>query len=114
MADELVIIEGTLGPYAFQRINVDAAEATQAIADGWAIDPFGPPPEPKELTPDERFAIIQTAEAAARRLRGQEEVKAEEVKAEEVKAKPAAHSEPRTVEAAKPDDDYQSRNKAKK
>ena len=70
MADEPVVIEATAGPYAGQRLSVAAADAKKAISEGWARDPFAAPGEVKKLTADERFAMLQKAEAAATRLRG--------------------------------------------
>ena len=62
-----------VGPYAGQRIDVPAAEAKKAIAEGWARDPFAEPPEPKELTEEERWEVLQAANKGAARLRGEEE-----------------------------------------
>jgi hypothetical protein len=73
MADEPVRIVATAGPYAGQHIDVTAAEAKKAIAEGWARDPFAEPPEPKELTEEERWEVLQAANRGAARLRGAEE-----------------------------------------
>jgi hypothetical protein len=79
MADEPVVIEATAGPYAGQRLTVPAADAKQAIADGWARDPFAPAEEPKEpkevkeVTDEDRARVAEAAEKAARKLRGEEE-----------------------------------------
>jgi hypothetical protein len=75
MADEPVVIEATAGPYAGQRLTVPAADAKQAIADGWARDPFAPAEEPKEVkevTDEDRAKVAEAAEKAARKLRGEE------------------------------------------
>jgi hypothetical protein len=105
-ADEDVVIEGTHGPYAGRRLTVSAKEAKQAISEGWARDPLAPEPaegeEPKELTDEERAKIVEKAEAAGRRLRGEEEPSA------------GAAKESKTVEAEDPAE-YQTRaSKAKK
>jgi hypothetical protein len=65
----------TLGPYAGQRLTVSPAEAKQAIADGWAVDPDAPVADepPKEPTPEERNKALEAAEKAANKLRGEPE-----------------------------------------
>jgi hypothetical protein len=102
MADEPVTIEATVGPYAGQRLTVAASEATKAIAEGWAKDPFVDPPEPKEITEDERWTTLQAAHAGADRLRGveQAEPKAKETKNLEAD-KPAANYETRSTSTKK-------------
>jgi hypothetical protein len=98
MADEPVLIDVLAGPYAGARLTVTAAEAKQAIADGWARDPFAESEEPmKELTDEQRLKIAEAAEKAARKLRGEEEPgngkKAKSLEAD----KPAATYETRTT-----------------
>ena len=41
-----VMMDVLFGPYRGQRIMMPDADAAQAIADGWAIDPHAPPIEP--------------------------------------------------------------------
>lgn len=79
------IIIPSVGPYAGQRMTVDPKEADQAISEGWATDPFAPPPPapkegeaakpPKELTDEERGEMAKKADAAAKRWRGEDEGK---------------------------------------
>lgn len=76
MPDENKTIEATAGPYKGQRLTMPAADADQAIADGWARDPFAPAPGPddkpaKEPTDEERQAVMDKAEKAAKKLRGE-------------------------------------------
>lgn len=72
------MIEPIAGPYRGQRIMVESGMADQAIADGWAVDPFGPPPTDEELakradmSDEERIKINVAADKAARKLRGEE------------------------------------------
>jgi hypothetical protein len=73
MADD-VLIEATAGPYAGQRLTVPAADAKQAIADGWARDPFATElEEPKEMTEEKRAKVAEAADKAARKLRGEDD-----------------------------------------
>jgi hypothetical protein len=72
MADEPVRIVATVGPFAGQSLDVAAAEAKKAIAEGWARDPFAEPPEAKEQTEEERWDVLQAANKGAARLRGEE------------------------------------------
>jgi hypothetical protein len=69
----------TAGPYAGQRLTVSPAEAKQAIADGWAVDPDAPPPAadeaPKDVTPEQRAKTLEAAEKAANKLRGEPETR---------------------------------------
>jgi hypothetical protein len=73
--NEPKIIYCTLGPYAGQRLTVSAADAKQAIADGWAVDPDAPVADepPKEVTPDDHNKALEAAEKAANKLRGEPE-----------------------------------------
>jgi hypothetical protein len=75
---EDVMIEATHGPYAGKRLTVSEADAKAAIKDGWAKDPYAPPPEPtaepaevKEVTEEDRQKILDAANKAAARLRGE-------------------------------------------
>lgn len=74
MPDETKMIEATAGPYAGQRLTVSKADADEAIADGWARDPFAPPSDKpaKELTGEEHQAMIAKAEKSARKIRGED------------------------------------------
>lgn len=98
MSDELKTIEGLYGPYAGKRLTVSPADAEQAIADRWAKDPFAPVEEPKEgeelklLTDEERQEILDKAEKAAKKLRGEEE-EGEDKPAAEKKAMAAEESQ---------------------
>lgn len=96
MNDEPKTIEAIYGPYAGQRLLMQAADADQAIADGWARDPFAKPSdEPaKELSGEDVSKIQEKAEKAARKLRGEEPKEESEEKS---KDKPeAARPEPKT------------------
>ena len=76
MSDETTrLIEATAGPYRGQRLTMPAADAEEAIAAGWARDPFAPPSdEPAPLpTQEETHAMLKAAEKAARKLRGEPE-----------------------------------------
>lgn len=77
MSDETSVIEAVIGPYRGQRLTMPKAEAQQAIADKWAIDPFAPPSKEDEvpkkpMTDEERAEIIAKAEAGLAKLRGEE------------------------------------------
>lgn len=69
MADETKVVDAIAGPYRGQRLTVSAADAAQAIADKWAVDPFAekPPPakegeEPEPpLSDEEREEIVKKA-----------------------------------------------------
>lgn len=100
MAEEPVMIEGIIGEYAGKRLTVSAADAKQAIADGWAKDPFGEPAEAKEMTDEDRARVMEAAGKAARKLRGEEEPK-----------KPAKNAEEdKSLEADKPASGYETRS----
>jgi hypothetical protein len=103
MPDEDVVIEGLHGPYAGQRLTVSAADAKQAIADGWARDPFAEPEDAKEMTDEERAKVIAAAEKAGRKLRGEPE----EDNGNKEK-KPAAKD--KSMEADKPSATYETRS----
>lgn len=74
---EDVMIEATHGPYAGKRLSVSEADAKAAIKDGWAKDPYAPAPEPteatevKEVSAEDRQKIIDAANKAAAKLRGE-------------------------------------------
>jgi hypothetical protein len=42
MADETTEVQVILGPYRDSRLTMSTADATAAINDHWAIDPFAP------------------------------------------------------------------------
>jgi hypothetical protein len=66
-------IEALFGPYR-GIIDVPADIAEQAIADGWARDPFAPPPEnPEPFSQEKHDKMLIAAEQAARKLRGEPE-----------------------------------------
>ena len=98
MADEPVVIEATAGPYAGQRLTVPAADAKQAIADGWARDPFATEPEePKDMTDDDRAKVAEAADKAAKKLRGEDD-----------------NDKKKSMEADKPAEGYTTRSTAPK
>jgi hypothetical protein len=73
-------IQATLGPYRGQNLDVPADVADQAIADGWAVDPFAPPLTDEETekvramqSEDKTTKAAEAAEAAAKKLRGEDE-----------------------------------------
>ena len=67
-------IEGLIGPYRENQIDVPVAFADAAIADGWARDPYAPPPDkPVEWTQEAYDKAMVAAEKAARILRGEDE-----------------------------------------
>jgi hypothetical protein len=74
--EETKFIDVTHGTGRGMRLSVPAAEAAQAVAQGWATNPFELPdpdavPEPEE---DEvRAQRIENADAAMQRWRGEEE-----------------------------------------
>jgi hypothetical protein len=73
MADDDVMIEGVLHGFNFgERRLVPAKVAKQAIADGWAKDPFAAPSDkPAEPLDDDQLAKARAAAAkAATALRG--------------------------------------------
>lgn len=69
-------IEALYGPYAGSQIDIPTADADQAIADGWARDPFAPPAEPSdepvEYDREAHEKAIEAAEKAARKFRGED------------------------------------------
>jgi len=117
--EKTALIEATRGPYAGSRLTVSEAEAKQAIADGWAVDPFAPPKadhvegeDYNDPTEEQIVAAVAAAEKAARRLRGETEPK-------EGKAPPKKHPEPMTDDAVSaasksPEPSAASANKSKK
>lgn len=96
MPDETKIIQPSYGPFAGQQITVPAAEADEAISAGWAVDPYAPPsteqPAAADLDPDARQALIDAADAAARKWRGEEE--SEDVKKAKAKTKDDTSAKP--------------------
>jgi hypothetical protein len=83
LSDETRIMQAVYGPYRDQRLSMSAADAEQAIADKWAIDPFAPAPvleegeevEPQTGLPPEEAAL---AIEAATHWRDEQVRKAEE------------------------------------
>lgn len=115
-------IEALYGPFAGGQIDIPAGDAEQAIADGWARDPYATPDpkaEPKEWTQEGHDAMIKAAEKAARKIRGEAEPKA----AKEAKGKEDANADTqaavgeareRQMEAGKNDNGgYETRQSAK-
>lgn len=70
MADRLM--EGLYGPYRNQRIAMPDEDADQAVADGWAFNPFLPRPDPPyDLTVQANADLVfEAARAGAAKLRG--------------------------------------------
>lgn len=78
MTEEIKFVDVVAGPYSGKRLQMSAADADAAVADGWATDPNAPPPDPKEKpkdppTEEQRNAMLEKAEKAARKLRGEKE-----------------------------------------
>jgi len=69
-------IEAVFGPLAGSLMDIPTADADAAIADGWARDPYAPPPsadEPvKEFDAAAHDQVLAAAEAAARKIRGED------------------------------------------
>ena len=108
MPDELKRIEGLYGPFARRVIDIPEADAKQAIADGWARDPFAPPVDPVEFDQKKHDAMLVAAEKAARKIRGETEV--EKKTEEKPKPKPPLETD-RAMTAEKPEtgSTYQTR-----
>jgi hypothetical protein len=68
-----VLMEALYGPFRSQRIWMPDADATQAVADGWAFDPYQPRPEPPyDLTVQtDADYVYEAARVGAARLRGE-------------------------------------------
>jgi hypothetical protein len=116
MSDEPVTIEATAGPYAGQRLTVPAADAKQAIADGWARDPFAEVTDEDrekdrqkaaEMTDEDKAKVAEAAEKAARKLRGEDE-------AEENGGKGKKGAKDKSLEADKPESGYETRSNTPK
>jgi hypothetical protein len=62
------------GEFADQDIDLPEADADQAIADGWAFDPYAETPRelPPILTDGERAAMEELSKKAIAKLRGEE------------------------------------------
>lgn len=88
MADELKRIEALYGPYAGRHLDVAAADADQAISDGWARDPYTPRAEATEFDQEKYDAMLIAADKAARKLRGEQEPAAPAKKEGKAKDKP--------------------------
>lgn len=83
-AAETKRIEALFGPYAGGHIDLPTADANQAIADGWARDPYAEPdPDAKPIEwTDELHASVNAAAAkAARKIRGEPEPEGEDASA---------------------------------
>jgi hypothetical protein len=99
--EETKFIDVTHGTGRGMRLSVPAAEAAQAVAQGWATNPFELPdpdavPEPEE---DEvRAQRIENADAAMRKWRGEEE------------AEPKGKEKTRDMKAEQPASTYQTRS----
>ena len=107
MPDELKRIEALYGPYARRLIDIPEADAKQAIADGWARDPYAPAADPVEFDQEKHDAVLVAAEKAARKFRGETEV---EKKEEKPKAKtPQETDRATTATTEKPGSTYQTR-----
>jgi hypothetical protein len=63
MSDETREVQVILGPYRDSRLTMSAADATAAINDHWAVDPFAPlDEEPHDpLTEQERQAAYEAS-----------------------------------------------------
>lgn len=101
------MIEAIAGPYAGQRLQMEPADAAKAIADGWAVDPFAPPPTEEELakrkepTEEDRLKSTEAADKAARKLRGEDEPENDKGQAEAAAiAKPAPAEATGTIAGA--------------
>lgn len=117
MTDETRLVNVTHGPYAGGRLTLPKGEAESAISEGWAVDPFaekpprfeweGPPPEtltdeqrkqlrerdePKQLSDEERSKVIEKAEQAAKKLRGEDEESVKKRHEEQQRAMTAGQS----------------------
>jgi hypothetical protein len=65
-----ILMQVLYGPYRDQRVYMPDADAAQAIADGWAIDPHAPPHDPPfDVTVREK----KKARRSALRLPGRRE-----------------------------------------
>lgn len=113
MTDETKVIEPQFGPYAGRRMTVQAAEADQAISEGWARDPFGPAPDPdepsKEVPAEEQAEMIKKATAAGKRWRGEEEPDKDKLG----KKHEPEHQQRRDMQA-RPGADYETKDRAEK
>jgi hypothetical protein len=100
------MIQVTAGPYRNQRLAVSEADASSAISEGWAYDPFAVPPAepPAEQTDEDRERIYQAAVAAAPRLRGEpvldprhkDKPREHEHEAKQQQPQPQPHAKPHT------------------
>jgi hypothetical protein len=92
-------VEAIAGPWAGRQIDLPSADADQAIADGWARDPFAPPAdpnaEPEEFDQEKHDTMTAAAEKAARKIRGEKEP-------DEAGEKIDKANETRSLEADKP------------
>jgi hypothetical protein len=103
---EDVMIEATHGPYAGKRLSVSEADAKAAIKEGWAKDPYAPAPEPsdepvevKEVSAEDRQKIIDAANKAAAKLRGEPTDDSDGKKSRAVEAEDPAEYQTRSTTA---------------
>ena len=71
-------IEALFGPLAGSIMDIPTADADAAISDGWARDPFATPSaedeqKQKEWSAETHEKVIEAAEKAARKIRGEED-----------------------------------------
>lgn len=92
MPDETKRVRATLGEFAGREIDMPAADADQAISDGWAVDPFAPPPE----TPEEPMSAEDQEKAVEASSKAIEKLRAGGEPEKEAKGKKAATPEPET------------------
>jgi len=77
-----ILMHVIYGPYRDQHIQMPEADAAQAIADGWAIDPYAPPHDPPFDVTVQANAdhVYEAAHAGAAKLRsGEAESPASEI-----------------------------------
>ena len=121
MTDEPTFVHVTHGPYAGQRLQLSKADASAAISEGWAVDPFKPVKEaeeekkPEEKAPEptpeqaERAKIVERAEKAARRLRGDDEEEKQQREQPQQQPQPRPHEQQRDMSPSH-GADYQTRS----
>lgn len=94
MADETKRIEALHGPYAGQHLDLPAADADQAIADGWARDPFAAASDKPipDFDAEKHDKMLVAAQKASRKLRGEDEPKDPKDRSDQ--KEPAAKAKP--------------------
>lgn len=97
------------GEFADQNIDLPVADADQAIADGWAFDPYDETPrEPVPiLTDGERAAMEEHSKKAIAKLRGEEYF---EPQTEPHSSKKGAKGKALTADDEDDDGKYQTRD----